>query len=87
MEHGLGAIDRAELAVDVVQVRALGGGGRHPFAAAGITLAYAATDEFHQSFVTGRNGTPADVLIDAVGVAIAAALYARRRSTRASRAR
>ena len=68
-------------------VRALGGGGRHPFAAAGITLAYAATDELHQSFVTGRNGTPVDVLIDAVGVAIAAALYARRRSTRASRAR
>ena len=66
-------------------MRALGG-GRHPFAAAAITLGYAAPDELHQSFVEGRNGTPVDVLIDAVGVAIAAALYAQRRA-RASRAR
>ena len=46
-------------------------------AAAAITLAYAATDEWHQSFVTGRHGTPVDWLIDAAGVAIAIALYAR----------
>ena len=62
-------------------LRALG--GRHPLAAAAITLAYAATDEVHQSFVEGRNGTPVDVLIDAVGVAIAAALYRRARASRA----
>jgi VanZ family protein len=51
-------------------------------AAAGIALLYAATDEFHQTFVTGRHGTPVDVLIDAIGVAIACALayrYAERR--------
>jgi VanZ family protein len=54
-------------------------GHRHALAATGITLAYAATDELHQTFVTGRHGTPVDVLIDAAGVAIAAALYARRR--------
>ena len=54
-----------------------------PLPAALITLAYAATDELHQSFVEGRNGTPVDVLIDAVGVAIAAALYRRSRASRA----
>jgi VanZ family protein len=64
-------------------LRALG--RDHALAAAAITLAYAATDELHQTFVTGRHGTPVDVLIDAAGVAIAAALSPRR--TRASRAR
>jgi VanZ family protein len=56
---------------------------RHPLAATAITLAYAATDEFHQTFVTGRHGTPVDVLIDAAGVAVAAALYRRSRASRA----
>ena len=51
-----------------------------PWPAAAITLAYAASDELHQSFVEGRHGTPVDVLIDAVGVAIAIALYSRRRA-------
>ena len=44
---------------------------RHAALAAAITIGYAATDEFHQSFVDGRHGTPVDVLIDATGVAIA----------------
>jgi VanZ family protein len=51
---------------------------RHPALAVAITLAYAATDEFHQHFIEGRHGTPVDVLIDAVGVAIAIALTRRR---------
>src|SRR6476659_9095572 len=34
------------------------------FAAA---VAYACTDEFHQTFVRGRHGAPLDVVIDAVG--------------------
>ena len=42
--------------------------------AALVSLAYAATDEYHQSFVEGRRGTPVDVAIDAVGIAVAAAL-------------
>ena len=46
--------------------------------AVAITLAYAATDEFHQTFVHGRHGTPVDVLIDATGVAIAILLTRRR---------
>jgi VanZ family protein len=59
--------------------RALGGGSPAP--AVAITLAYAATDEIHQTFVTGRHGTPVDVLIDAAGVALAilAVTLARRR--------
>ncbi|WP_354701983.1 hypothetical protein DSM112329_02328 [Paraconexibacter sp. AEG42_29] len=42
--------------------------------AAVITIAYACTDELHQSFVDGRHGTPVDVLIDSTGVAIAVAI-------------
>ena len=52
--------------------------------AVALALAYAATDEFHQTFVSGRHGTPVDVLIDSIGMTIAATLaaraYARRRS-------
>jgi VanZ family protein len=53
---------------------------RHPAVAVAITIAYAATDEFHQHFVSGRHGTPVDVLIDAAGVTIA--ILAVRRMTR-----
>ena len=52
-----------------------------------ISLAYACTDEFHQTFVHGRNGSPIDWGIDAAGVAIAwAAWAANRRRVRSSRA-
>jgi VanZ family protein len=44
-----------------------------------ISLAYACTDEFHQTFVHGREGTPRDVGIDAIGMAIAALLISMRR--------
>jgi VanZ family protein len=51
-----------------------------------IALLYAATDEFHQTFVDGRQGTPVDVLIDSIGMTIAAlVIYARRRSRGPSR--
>ena len=59
-------------------------GYRGAAVAAAITVAYAASDEYHQSFVEGRHGTPVDVLIDAVGVGLAVAA---RRRLRASRAR
>src|SRR6476646_3691496 len=52
-----------------------------------ISLAYACTDEFHQTFVRGREGTPRDVLIDAVGMALAAFVLTRpavRRITRSA---
>ncbi len=46
-----------------------------------ITVAYAATDEYHQTFVGGRVGTPRDVLIDATG-ALVVAVAIRRRARR-----
>jgi VanZ family protein len=48
--------------------RALGYGSPGP--AIAITLLWAASDEYHQSFVDGRHGTPWDVAIDAVGVGL-----------------
>jgi VanZ family protein len=52
--------------------------------AVAIALAFSASDEFHQTFVDGRHGTPVDVLIDAIGMTLAA-VYARRRSLGPSR--
>ncbi|MEO8689853.1 MAG: VanZ family protein [Solirubrobacteraceae bacterium] len=48
--------------------RALGYGS--PLPAVAITLLWAASDEYHQSFVEGRHGTLWDVAIDAVGVGL-----------------
>jgi VanZ family protein len=36
-----------------------------------LCLAYAATDEYHQAFVSGRSSSALDVLIDALGVTLA----------------
>lgn len=59
---------------------ALRGRFAHPMlAAALISVTYAASDEYHQTFVHGRHGTPVDVLIDTAGIA-AAALLARRQA-------
>ena len=42
---------------------------RHsPLAAVAIAIAYAITDEIHQTTVSGRHGAPTDVLIDGAGV-------------------
>ena len=38
-----------------------------------LTVAYAATDELHQSGVVGRNASATDVAVDAVGALIAVA--------------
>src|ERR1044072_8698584 len=35
-----------------------------------VGIAYAATDELHQHFVSGRHASPVDVAIDAVGVSL-----------------
>jgi VanZ family protein len=57
-------------------VRALGA-TRAAFA---VGVAYAVSDEIHQVFVPGRQGSPLDVLIDAVGVAFGIALWQRVRA-------
>ena len=53
-------------------------------AAWALAVCYAATDEVHQLFVSGRSGQPTDVLIDAcgvlAGVAVASLLTRRRRT-------
>ena len=48
---------------------------RAAVAALAITLAYAASDELHQSFVAGRHASAWDVAIAAAGVGVAAALW------------
>ncbi|MFM9128035.1 MAG: VanZ family protein [Solirubrobacterales bacterium] len=60
---------------------------RHGLVAAAITVAYAISDEYHQSFVDGRVGSVRDVLIDTAGVLAAWALtrrLARRQERRQS---
>lgn len=46
----------------------------------GLTVAYSATDEFHQTFVHGRHGSPIDVGIDAVGALIGLGIWRRSRA-------
>jgi VanZ family protein len=50
-----------------------------------ITSAYAATDEFHQTFVHGRHGSPVDWAIDTAGAVLACWLLARRHQPREAR--
>ncbi len=45
--------------------------------AMGITAVYAMSDEFHQTFVPGRNGTPVDVVIDCLGAGAGLAVWSR----------
>ena len=40
-----------------------------------LGVLYAASDEIHQALVPGRLGSPVDVAIDAVGVAVGIALW------------
>lgn len=40
----------------------------------GVSVAYALSDEFHQTLVPGRDGNLIDVAVDAVGVVVATAL-------------
>ena len=42
-----------------------------------LGTAYAISDEVHQMFVAGRRGSPWDVLIDVVGVAVGVAAWRR----------
>ena len=64
----------------VLWLRALG--WRRPAVAAALAVAYAITDELHQTHVHGRHGSPIDVLIDSTGIAIAWLIW-RARAARA----
>lgn len=49
-----------------------------------VAVAYAASDELHQSFVPTRTGTPVDVAIDTAGASLAALILWRRVSGRSA---
>ena len=55
-------------------VRAL----RRPGWAIALGVAYSISDEVHQSFISGRHGSPIDIGIDAIGVVVGAVIAARR---------
>jgi VanZ family protein len=48
-----------------------------------VASLYAVTDEYHQTFVEGRSGSPADWAIDSAGAAMAALRLGARRPARA----
>ena len=53
-------------------------GYRHLAWSIAIALAYAVSDEVHQSFVEGRHGSPVDVAIDSIGIGLAVLALRRR---------
>jgi VanZ family protein len=59
------------------------GGRRAALIAFVITVLYAATDEYHQTFVEGRSGNPIDWAIDCAGAALVSVRMARRWTARA----
>ncbi len=58
-----------------------------PRTAVVLTLAYAALDEWHQTWVEGRNGAVHDWAIDALGAGVASAIIVWRLRRRYSRGR
>ncbi|CAB4939885.1 unannotated protein [freshwater metagenome] len=91
VDSGLGVVDAvgrklihmAEFALlFLLWLRALR--GRAGLAAL-IAIGYAATDEVHQTLVSGRHGTPVDVFIDAGGVLLVWYVHQRISSRRAAR--
>jgi VanZ family protein len=77
----------AAFAVAALPRARLGALGRGVALAAVLAAGYGVTDEWHQSFVPGRDADPWDWAADAVGAAggaAAMALFLRRRNPRAS---
>ena len=78
----------------VLALRAFHGGFERPRLAATVyagiaVILWGVSDEFHQSFVPGRDATAWDVVADAVGFVVAVVLFAvvTSRAVRALRAR
>ena len=62
-------------ALTLLWLRALGPlTARALLGAVTISLLYAVSDEYHQTFVTGRHGSPVDVGVDAIGIGAAVLL-------------
>jgi VanZ family protein len=57
-------------------------GKRAPLLVWSLAAAYAVSDEYHQSFVPGRQADPMDVLLDVTGAALAVLLLRWRISRR-----
>jgi VanZ family protein len=82
LDTGLGTWDLAVRKLAHLAEYAVLGGllqralGREPLALL-LGSAYAATDEIHQTFVAGRQGSPLDWVLDTAGVAAGVLLYAR----------
>jgi VanZ family protein len=55
-----------------------------PALAFGLGVLYAAGDEVHQTFVTGRVGSPLDVAIDALGLVLGLAAWQALTSSRST---
>ena len=68
------AAHMTEYAILAVLLRRATGSTGWAFA---LAVGYAATDEFHQTFVRGRHGTPVDVGIDAIGAFLGLAVVRR----------
>ena len=60
-------------------------GTRGLLVAGAVSFAYAISDEYHQSFVEGRDSDPFDVMVDAVGIAFALAVAAQARGRSSTR--
>lgn len=58
----------AVLVLRVLKTHGIKGLRAYAFSLA-ICLLYASSDEYHQTFVYGRSGSPLDVAVDAVGMA------------------
>jgi len=73
----------AYAALTLLWLRALGPltGKALPWAVT-IAFLFAVSDEYHQTFVAGRHGSPVDVAIDSIGIVIAVLLVRSRRLER-----
>ncbi len=75
-------VEYGVLAFLVLRALAAGGAGRKKALLGAFLFAvvFAASDEWHQTFVPGRYGKVRDVALDALGAALALSVYARRSS-------
>ncbi|MDO4967654.1 MAG: VanZ family protein [Candidatus Saccharibacteria bacterium] len=49
--------------------------GHNPFHSIWLSALYAAMDEFHQTFISGRSGEFRDILVDTFGAGFGASIY------------